>query len=122
MQKITINNVEFCDFGTNNYSNGMRLITCYPAPKNIVSDVLSGKYEGVFLNPSAPCGEEFFGVLGTAEQYKKFQERQREAQIATELIAFYGGFDGYMKASNQDVDAIRAKSNEIRAAFKYWWE
>lgn len=31
MQTIIINNVEFNNFGANNYSCGMQLISCYPA-------------------------------------------------------------------------------------------
>ena len=33
METITINGVEFNDFGTNNYSEGMRLVTVYPMRK-----------------------------------------------------------------------------------------
>lgn len=119
MKKIVINNVEFCDFGANNYSNGMHLISCYPMPANIIQDVLAGKYYGVYLNPSAPCGEEFFGVFGTEEQYKEFKERQEGAQIASKIINKAGGFDAFQKLS---LDENRAIEKEIRDSYKNWWE
>ena len=119
MKKIIINNVEFCDFGANNYSNGMHLISCYPMPKNIVEDVLNGKYTGVYLNPSAPCYGEFFGVFGTEEQYAEFKERQEEAQISSRIINKAGGFDSFQKLSS---DKYLAIEKEIRTSYKNWWE
>ena len=119
MKKIQINGVEFNDFGTNNYSKGMHLISCYPMPKNIVQDVLAGKYTGVYLNPSAPCHEEFFGVFGTEEQYKEFKERQEEAQIASRIIDEAGGFYAFQKLSPDKYHKIETK---IRSTYKNWWE
>ena len=86
MDKFSINGVTFTDFGANNYSEGMHLVSVYPMPDNIVQDVLTGKYPGIYLNPSAPCDNEFFGVFGTSEQYKKFYSRQRKAQIASQIL------------------------------------
>ena len=119
MKKIVINGVEFYDFGTNNYSNGMRLITCYPMPENMVQDVLAGKYEGVYLNPSARCGEEFYGVLGTPEQYKEFKERQEDAQISGRIMSAAGGFDAFMHLPDNEYRKIE---REVRSAYKNWWE
>ena len=119
MGKIVINGVEFNDFGANNYSNGMRLVSCYPAPKDIVADVLAGKYPGLFLNPSAPCGSEFFGVYGTDEQYKDFKTRQYEAQIAGEVMRHFGGWDEYMHADYADTVVAE---QQIRNSYKFWWE
>lgn len=119
MKKIQINGVEFNDFGVNNYSNGMHLISCYPMPKNMVQDVLAGKYYGVYLNPSAPCNEEFFGVFGTEEQYKEFKKRQEEAQIASRVIDKAGGFDAFQKLSLEEYHKIET---EIQSTYKNWWE
>jgi len=119
MKKIVINGVEFYDFGTNNYSNGMRLITCYPMPENMVQDVLAGKYEGVYLNPSARCGEEFYGVLGTPEQYKEFRERQEDSQISSRIIEKAGGFYAFQHLPVEDYRRIE---QEVRSAYKNWWE
>ena len=119
MKHVTINGVEFCDFGPNNYSNGMRLITCYPMPENMIQDVLAGKYEGVYLNPSARCGEEFYGVLGTPEQYKEFKERQEDAQISGLILGLAGGFDAFRKLPVED---YRRLEHEVRSSYKNWWE
>lgn len=119
MKKVTINGVEFNDFGANNYSNGMRLVTCYPMPENMISDVLAGKYKGVYLNPSARCGEEFFGVLGTAEQYKEFKERQEESQISSRIINQAGGFREFERLSPEEYRRIE---QEVRSAYKNWWK
>lgn len=119
MKKIEINGVEFTDFGSNNYSNGMHLITCYPMPENMIQDVLAGKYENVYLNPSAPCGYEFYGVLGTPEQYSEFKERQEEAQISSKIIEIAGGFDEFRKL---DVEDYRKIEQEVRSTYKNWWE
>lgn len=119
MKKIIINGVEFCDFGSNNYSNGMHLITCYPMPENIVSDVLAGKFEGVYLNPSAHCGEEFYGMLGTAEQYKEFKQRQENSQIAGQVIERAGGFYAFQHLSPEEYRKIE---QEVRSSYKNWWE
>lgn len=119
MKKVTINGVEFNDFGANNYSNGMRLVTCYPMPENMISDVLAGKYKGVYLNPSARCSEEFFGVLGTPEQYKTFKERQEESQISSRIINQAGGFHEFERLS---LEEYRRIEQEVRSAYKNWWE
>lgn len=114
MNKFIINGVTFTDFGANNYSNGMHLVSAYPMPDNMVQDVLAGKYPGIYLNPSAPCNGEFFGVLGTPEQYKEFYSRQRKAQISSQLIARIGfNFD--------DLHYHEIKA-EIEANYKDWWE
>ena len=119
MKHVTINGVEFCDFGPNNYSNGMRLITCYPMPANMVEDVLAGKYKGVYLNPSARCGEEFFGVFGSQEQYEEFKKRQENAQIASRVINAAGGFYEFERLS---VEEHRRIEEEVRSSYKNWWE
>lgn len=117
MKTLKINGVVFNDFGTNNYSNGMHLITAYPIDNmaQFVKDVLAGKYPGVFLNPSANCSHstEFFGVWGTEEQYTVFAKQQRESQIASRIINYYGGvfFD-------DDFEKVKA---EVEAAYKDWW-
>lgn len=114
MDKFSINGVTFTDFGTNNYSDGMHLVSVYPMPDNIVQDVLTGKYPGIYLNPSAPCDNEFFGVFGTSEQYKKFYSHQRKAQIASQIL----------EKINFDFDdphyhEIKVK---IETNYKDWWE
>lgn len=118
MEKIIINNVEFCNFGANNYSGGMELITCYPMPENMVEDVLQGKYPGVYLNPSAPCGEEFFGLLGTPEQYEEVYKKQRECQISKAAVAKAGGFAAMREMPHEEWRAIETQcENE----YKDWW-
>lgn len=86
MEKLIVNGVEFNNFGTNKFSMGMQLITAYPMPDGIVEDVLKGNYPGIFLNPSAPCENEFFGVYGTPEQYKEFYNKQRKACISSQIL------------------------------------
>lgn len=114
MDTITINGATFNDFGANNYSNGMHLVSVYPMPANMVQDVLDGKYPSIHLNPSAPCTSEFFGVFGTEEQYAEFYSRQREAQIASKLIARIG--------FNFDDPHYNEIKSEIEANYKDWWE
>lgn len=113
METITINNTEFNNFGSNNYSCGMELVSLYPAPANIVKDVLEGKYPGLYLNPSAPCGSEFFGVYGTPEQYEEFYKRQRDSQISSQLLAKIG--------FNFDHPNYREIEAEVKANYKDWW-
>lgn len=119
MTTITINGVTFNDFGANNYSNGMHLISCYPMPENMVQDVLAGKFEGVYLNPSARCQYEFYGLLGSAEQYEEVKKRQEEAQIASQVMSMAGGFAAMQKLPIEDWKRIE---QEVRSAYKNWWE
>lgn len=115
MNNLVINGVEFHNFGSNGYSYGMELITCYPMPKNLIQDVLDGKYEGVYLNPSAPCTSEFYGVYGTSEQYEQFYAAQKGAQISKALMntidIFKASYDEYRKAKEK-----------IESAYKDWWK
>ena len=120
MEKTVINGVEFCNFGDNNYSDGMELITCYPMPENIVQDVLDGKYPGVYLNPSAPCGEEFYGVLGTEEQYKEFYRHQRGSQVAKASINKLGGTKA-LYDKTIPVEKWEAAEAEAEKEYKDWW-
>ena len=119
MNHITINGIEFCDFGPNNYTNGMHMITCYPMPENMIADVLAGKYPGVYLNPSAPCKDEFYGVFGTEEQYAEFKSRQEESQIASRAIDKAGGFGAFIMLSPEEYSPIE---QEVRSSYKNWWE
>jgi hypothetical protein len=115
MKTITINEIEFNNFGKNNYSCGMELITLYPCPKDLVQRVLNKEFEGVYLNPSVPCGSEFFGVLGTDEQYKEFYSRQRNAIIGEKIVDKFGF---------GQVDRIEWEEykRELENSYKDWWE
>ena len=112
MNTIEINGTVFNNFGANNYSEGMELISIYPAPKNIVQDVLAGKYPGVYLNPSAKCDSTFYGVLGTPEQYEKFYNRQREAQMSPQILS----------KVNHDWSNYAEVRAEVESQYKDWWE
>ena len=114
MQTIEINGVKFNDFGTNNYSCGMRLISLYPMPKGMVKDVLRGEYPNVYLNPSAPCTSEFFGVYGTSEQYKEFYENQRDSCIAAQLVERINW--------NFNHPQYREIKTEVENSYRDWWD
>ena len=125
MKTLKINGVVFTDFGANNYSNGMHLITAYPIDNmaQFCTDVLAGKYPGVFLNPSADCSHstEFFGVWGTPEQYEIFVQHQRESQIACRVIARYGSHAELVRRANWDPEEYQYISAEESANYKDWW-
>ncbi len=112
MKKFFLNGVEFTDFGTNNYSHGMHLITAYPMPAQMVEDVLNNKYPGVYLDPSAPCGEEFFGLFGTEEQYTRLYEDQRKCQISCKMIPF-------LRLPQEEFEE---KWAEFERTYKDWWQ
>lgn len=117
MEKFSLEGYIFCDFGTNNYSNGMRLITSTDRPQEIIEKVKSKKYGfyNIWLNPSAPCNEfEFFGVLGTYEQYKEFYQSQKEAQIGKAMVNKFG-FRCWP-------DEATEYEKELRKNYKDWWE
>lgn len=125
MEKFTYNGVEFCNFGSNNYSNGMECITCYPMPKNFIRRVLNGEFHGIWLNPSANCSDEteFYGVFGTAEQYygnneDGFLYKQREAQIANKYFKLLGGYQLSRLASKEEQEIADSKA---RAEYVDWW-
>lgn len=112
MNTIEINGTVFTNHGVNNYSKGMELISIYPAPKNIVQDVLDGKYPGVYLNPSAECNSTFYGVLGTPEQYEQFYNSQKESCMANEIL-------GKVNYDWSNYKEVRA---EVESQYKDWWE
>ena len=113
MNKICINGVFFADFGSNNYSNGMHLITTGAAITT--EQVLDGEFPGVYLNPSAPWNDgEAFCVLGTPEQYAEFYETQREAQIS-KRICEQGGL-------GLPIYEYRELRDQIESEYKDWWE
>ena len=123
---MKINGVVFNDFGPNNYSDGMHCITAYPIENmdQFVKDVLAGEYPGVFLNPSANCksSSEFFGVWGTPEQYEVFVKHQRDSQIASRVIAHYGGdIHEFARRANYDPEEYELISKEETANYKDWW-
>lgn len=113
--KTTDEKVTFINLGSNNYSNGMELVSCYPMPKNMVDDVLAGKYQNIWLNPSAPCKEgEFFGVKGSKEQYKDFYEAQKEAQISKEILRRI--------PINSPLEIWEKVRKEVITNYKDWWD
>ena len=113
MNKICINGVFFHDFGSNNYSNGMHLITTGAA--RTTEQVLNGEFPGVHLNPSASwTDEECFCVLGTDEQYAEFYKNQREVQISKELMR-RGGL-------GLSIHAYRELKQQIEEEYTDWWK
>jgi len=113
MSRISINEVWFADFGSNNYSCGMHLITTDAAITT--EQVLNNKFPGVYLNPSAPWNElDHFCVLGTPEQYTEFYETQREAQISKRLCE-----QGGLGLPIYEYRELRA---QIESEYKDWWE
>lgn len=120
MKKFTINGVEFCDFGPNNYTYGMHLVTAYPVDSNFFQEVLDGKYPGIFLNPSVDCRSsiEFFGVWGTPEQYEEFYRKQRDACISTAVIKACGGPD---LMRDMEPKEFRIVKDACTARYRDWW-
>ena len=90
MKHFVMNGITFTDFGANNYTDGMHLVSVCPMPTNMIEDVLNGKYPGIYLNPSQPCLYTFFGVFGTSEQYEVFYNHQKDSQIAKAIFAEIG--------------------------------
>lgn len=122
MKTITINGVTFTTYGINNYSDGMELISCYPMPKNMVEDVLKGKYPNVWLNPSAECSDptdNFYGVYGTRKQYEVFYKHQRESQISKMTICKFGGIYSYLEAPSEERATARINAEKF---YKDWWK
>ena len=118
MTKFELNGITFCNFGSNNYSHGMELITCYPMPDNMVQRVLNGEFHGVWLNPATPCDEEFYGFFGTKDQYKELYKRQRDGVISTRVIELLGGFDVMETASKEQFDTAQ---HQAESEYKDWW-
>lgn len=137
MTTITLAGIEFNNFGCNNYSNGMELVTVTYPPKDLVQRVLNKEIFGrwaspkeingvkgmklttkyIFLNPSAPCCEdEFFGVLGTEEQYQEFYKQQADSQIAKHMIAKFGTRNWPEK------EITDAYEEALRKGYKDWWD
>lgn len=119
MEKLIINSYTFNNFGENNYSNGMQLITSTDRPQEILEKVKLQEpgFECVWFNPSAPCNDsEFFGVLGTEEQYKEFYQNQRDSQISKKMIEKFG-------CNNWPAREItEAYEDELIANYKDWWQ
>lgn len=119
MLTINIEGYEFCNFGKNNYSNGMELITSSDRPQEILQKVKNKEagFENIWLNPSAPCSDfEFFGLLGSKEQYEKVYRSQKDAQIAEKMIDKFGWNDWPSREITQ------AYKNKLLANYKDWWE
>lgn len=107
-----INGVWFTDFGPNNYSEGMHLLTTSAAITP--EEVLAGEFPGLYLNPSAPwTDDEAFLVYGTNEQYAAFYERQKEAQISKRLCE-QGGL-------GLSITAYRELRDQIEEEYQDWW-
>lgn len=118
MEKLIIDGFEFNDFGANNYSEGMRLISAENS-EELMEAYKRGLSIGecqVFYNPSAPCTKhEFYGVFGLESDYQKFYKRQKEAQIAKKMLDKFGNRDVPIKE-------WQAAEKEITDAYKDWWQ
>lgn len=123
METVKILGRQMTDFGTNNYSYGMHLVYFYGKDEldvyNIVQAIKDCDVHCLYLNPSAPCTKwEFYGVMGTPEQYKEFYERQKGGVIATRLMEHFGGFEKFYNVDPIEMEAAKA---EIEANYKDWW-
>ena len=123
MKQIKIHGIEMTDMGTTNNTHGMHLIYFYGKDpldvRSIVQAIKDGDIHCLYLNPSAPCTElEFYGVMGTPEQYEEFYASQKESVIARQLIERFGGFDKFIHVDPVEMEAAKA---EIEANYKDWW-
>ena len=119
MEKLNIASYKFNNFGSNNYSDEMELITSTDRPLEIVEKVKRKEpgFENIWLNPSAPCSaSEFFGLLGTEEQYKQVYRSQKEAQISKKMVDKFGWNDWPSR------EITEAYEDELLANYKDWWE
>lgn len=126
MEKITIAGVEFCNFGSNNYSEGMELVSSYPCDPQMIEAVLGGEIyiigdKQVFLNPSAECHSEFFGVLGTKEQYEKFYKRQTEAQMSKLVLEWTTAYANHCGVKDLTPEEWRFAEFIAKKQYKDWW-
>lgn len=123
MKQIKIHGIEMTDMGTTNNTNGMHLIYFYGKDpldvRSIVQAIKDGDIHCLYLNPSAPCTEfQFYGVMGTPEQYEEFYASQKESVIDRQLIERFGGFDKFRHVDTVEMEAAKA---EIEANYKDWW-
>ena len=125
MKQIKIMGCIMTDMGINNYTHGMHLIYFYGKDpldvRSIVQAVKDGDIHCLYLNPSAPCTEwEFFGVMGTPEQYAEFYAAQKASVIANRIIEHFGGPEKFTadQLNPIDVTAVKAK---VEADYKDWW-
>lgn len=124
METIKIQDFEFCNFGSNNYSHGMEAIYAHrdqlPIPVScLIERIIRGEFYGIWLNPSAPCSsKEFYGFFGTEEQYRKLYKDQRESQIAKIAIRKLGGINSMLNAS---VEEHRKADEEAEKEYIDWW-
>lgn len=119
MEKIYIEGYEFNNFGSNNYSNEMELITSTDRLSEIVEKVKRKEpgFENIWLNPSAPCSDfEFFGLLGTEEQYLQFYKTQKNAIIGSRMVEMFG-WDNWPPRG-----VTEAYKTQLLANYKDWWE
>lgn len=119
MLTINIEGYEFCNFGKNNYSNEMELITSTDRPSEILQKVKNKEpgFENIWLNPSAPCStSEFFGFLGTEEQYKQVYRNQKKTQISKKMIDKFGWSNWPSR------EITEAYECGLLANYKDWWE
>lgn len=123
MKQIKICGIEITDFGANSYSHGMHLVYFYGKDeldvRSIVQAVKDGDIHCLYLNPSAPCSMwEFYGVMGTPEQYAELYAEQKASVIATRLMEHFGGFEKFYNVDPVEMEAAKA---EIEANYKDWW-
>jgi len=121
---------ELCNFGTNNYSDGMSLVSSSNNAKELTELAKKGLLGNIWftskgavvkrvrLNPSAPCSDfEFFGVLGTDEQYEKLYQNQKNAVIGKAMCDKFGY--GHW---NADPLTTTRYERDLRESYKDWWE
>ena len=114
MNKIEINGHKATDFGTNNYSCGMRAIIFNP---NEVTIEEVKELPGVFLHPTVrPNSLEIFALLGTDEQFIEFYNSAVESHCSKQAFRELGNptdKEGWKKLSNH-VD-------ELKSSFIPWY-
>lgn len=125
MKQIKIRGIEMTDMGTTNNTHGMHLIYFYGKDpldvRSIVQAVKDGDIHCLYLNPSAPCTKfEFYGVMGTPEQYLEFYAEQKASIIATCLIEYFSGRDNFT-ADQLDPAEVAYMKERAEANYEDWW-
>ena len=89
MEKDTVNNIEYVNFGANNYSCEMEAVVFNP--KDITPEEVQ-KLHGFFLHPTQKPNQcEIFALKGRAVQFHVFMEEVRECYASKKAVTNLGG-------------------------------
>jgi len=118
MEKIDINGHIAVNFGSNNYSHGVKAVIFNPAT---ISVEQVKALPSIYLHPTLkPNSLEIFALMGSDKQFEEFYKSAKETYCSQKAVEKFGGIPQYDDKATWK--QIHDEEDRLWNDFQPWYE